>query len=70
MVDGEVYVRGYVATRFLGPEGPVTNEEVIAAVREELGEQIPADLEVPEWLHAWRVHVALPGARRSAPHLW
>jgi acyl-CoA thioesterase FadM len=70
VVDGEVCVRGYVATRFLGPEGPVTNEEVIAAVREELGEQIPADLEVPEWLHAWRVNVALPGSRRPAPHLW
>ena len=70
VVDGEVYVRGYVATRFLGPDGPVTNEEVIAAVREELGEQIPTDLAVPEWLHAWRVHVALPGSRRPAPHRW
>lgn len=70
VVDGEVCVRGYVATRFLGPHGPVTNEEVIAAVREELGEDVPEHLEVPEWLHEWRVNVALPGARKPAPHLW
>jgi acyl-CoA thioesterase FadM len=70
VVDGEVCVRGYVATRFLGPDGPVPNGEVLAAVREELGEDLPEGLELPEWLHEWRVHVALPGSRRPAPHLW
>lgn len=70
VVDGEVYVRGYVATRFLGPNGPVSNDEVIAAVREELGDDLPADLELPQWLHEWRIDVALPGSRKPAPHLW
>ena len=30
----------------------------------------PADLELPEWIHEWRESNALPGARRSAPHVW
>ncbi|MFC7403330.1 thioesterase family protein [Citricoccus sp. GCM10030269] len=70
VVDGEISVRGYVASRFIGPDGPVSNEEILAAVREELGEEMPADLEVPEWLHDWRVNIALPGSRKPAPHLW
>ncbi len=70
VVDGQVCARGYVASRLVGPDGPVSNEEIIAAVRDGLGEDVPADLVLPEWLHEWRVDVALPGSRRPAPHLW
>jgi len=70
VVDGEVYVRGYVATRLVGPDGPVPNEEILAAVEQELGHVRPADLELPEWLHRWRVDASLPGSRKPAPHLW
>lgn len=69
VVDGEIYVRAYVATRLLGPNGPVTNEE-IRAVLVEMGQPEPADRTVPEWLHEWRQNVALPGSRKPAPHAW
>lgn len=69
VVDGEVYVRAYVAGRLIGPDGPVPNEEILAAL-EQLGQPMPADRIVPEWLHEWRARSALPGSRRPAPHAW
>ena len=29
-----------------------------------------ADLELPEWIHEWRMANSLPGARTPAPHSW
>lgn len=66
VVDGEIYARGYVATRMLGANGPVPNEQIFAAV----GVQVPADRQVPQWITDWRENSALPGARRPAPHRW
>ncbi|WP_077489613.1 acyl-CoA thioesterase [Sinomonas mesophila] len=65
VAGGEVYARAYIATRLVSPSGPVPNEEIFA----EIGEP-PADLVLPEFLHAWRLENALPGARRPAPHAW
>ena len=62
---GEVYARAYIATRLVSASGPVPNEEIFAQVGEP-----PADLVLPEFLHAWRIENALPGARRPAPHAW
>ena len=62
---GEVYARAYIATRLVSPSGPVPNSEIFA----EVGEP-PAGLVLPEFLHAWRLEHALPGARRPAPHVW
>lgn len=66
VADGEILVRAYIATRLLSRWGPVSNEDILAA----LGEQLPADREVPAWLHEWRERTALPGSRKPAPHLW
>lgn len=65
VVDGEIYARAYIATRFVSQEGPVTLERII----QEFGAP-PAELELPEWIHGWRESNALPGARRPAPHNW
>lgn len=65
VVKGEIYARGYIATRFVSAKGPVTIEQITA----EFG-QPPADLELPQWLHDWREANALPGARKPAPHNW
>lgn len=65
VADGEVYARAYIATRLVSKRGPVANAEIF----EEIG-QPPADLALPEFLHAWREENALPSTRRPAPHLW
>lgn len=65
VADGEIYARAYIATRLVSKQGPVSNEEIFA----ETG-QPPADLVLPEFLHAWREENALPSTRRPAPHLW
>jgi hypothetical protein len=65
VVEGEIYARAYVATRLVGKGGPVTQEEILA----EFG-QPPAGLELPDWIHGWRLDTALPSARRPAPHDW
>lgn len=64
--DGELYVRAFIATRLLGKSGPVSNNEIFAA----MGEEIPTDRELPEFLHLWREQTALPSARKPAPHSW
>ncbi|OMH24784.1 4-hydroxybenzoyl-CoA thioesterase [Tersicoccus phoenicis] len=66
VVDGEVYVRAYIATRLLSRSGPVPNEEILAAI----GAHVPADRQVPAWLHEWRERTALPSSRKPAPHAW
>lgn len=66
VADGEVYVHATMATRLLSRKGPVSNEEILAAV----GIEVPADLVLPDWVPRWREDTALPGARRPAPHLW
>ncbi|MDJ0321208.1 acyl-CoA thioesterase [Pseudarthrobacter sp. PS3-L1] len=65
VVDGEIYARAFIATRLVHKGKPVSQDAIIA----ELGTP-PAELELPEWIHAWRENNALPGARRPAPHLW
>ena len=66
VVDGEIYAQATIATRLLSPKGPVGNEEIIAAV----GETVPVDLVLPEWIASWRENTALPSSRRPAPHQW
>ena len=66
VADGEIYAQATIATRMVSKKGPVANQEIIAAV----GEDVPADLVLPEWIERWRENTALPGARRPAPHQW
>lgn len=66
VVDGEIYARGYVATRMVSKSGPVPNEEILAAA----GVNMPEDRVVPQWITQWREDSALPGARKAAPHHW
>ncbi|MFJ6415895.1 acyl-CoA thioesterase [Paeniglutamicibacter sp. NPDC091659] len=66
VANGEIYAQATIATRMVSKLGPVANEEIIAAV----GEDVPADLVLPEWIERWREDTALPGARRPAPHQW
>lgn len=68
--DGEIYARAYLATRFVDARGAVDLQEVIEVVQTELGQVLPEDFTVPDWLHEWRGNIALPGTRRPAPHLW
>lgn len=70
VVDGEIYVRAYVATRLISKNGPVANEEILRAVEQELGQPNPDGRQIPDWLHQWRVDAALPGSRKPAPHIW
>src|SRR6185312_2131640 len=66
VADGEVYASALICTRLLGRQGPVSNEEILA----ELGVEVPAGLDLPEWATRWRESTALPGARKPAPHSW
>lgn len=66
VVDGEIYARAYIATRMTSKKGAVSNEEIMQAV----GLDVPEDRVVPQWLHDWREHGALPGSRKPAPHNW
>ena len=66
VANGEIYAQATIATRLISKAGPVSNEEIIAAV----GEVIPEDLVLPEWIAAWRENTALPGTRKPAPHQW
>lgn len=69
VVDGEIFVRGVVAGRIVGPEGPVSNEELVAMAAE-LGEQVPEDFAADADLVRWREESALPSSRRPAPNPW
>lgn len=63
---GEIYVSALICTRLLGRQGPISNEEILAA----FGAEVPEDLELPEWAAQWRESTALPGSRKPAPHSW
>jgi acyl-CoA thioesterase FadM len=65
VVDGDVYVRAFMAMRLVHKGKPVSNAELFALVGEP-----PADLVLPDWIHTWRADVALPGARKPAPFSW
>lgn len=65
VVKGEIYARGYIATRFVSAKGPVS----LATIIDEFGRP-PVELELPQWLHGWREANALPGSRKPAPHIW
>lgn len=66
VADGEIYASAFIATRMVSKQGPVTNEEIFEAA----GQRPPVDMVLPEWIAEWRGNVALPGARRPAPHAW
>lgn len=66
VVDGEIYARGYIATRLVSKSGPVPNEQIFAAA----GVSMPDDRQVPAWITQWREDSSLPSARRPAPHSW
>lgn len=66
VANGEIYVQAIIATRMVSKNGPVSNQEIIAAV----GERVPEDLELPDWVAQWRENTALPGSRKPAPHQW
>lgn len=70
VVDGEVFVHGFVCARLRGPGGvPVTNAD-IAEVMRSFGYDPDGGPGIPEWLHQWRKHIALPSSRTPAPHDW
>ncbi|OFR88562.1 4-hydroxybenzoyl-CoA thioesterase [Micrococcus sp. HMSC067E09] len=70
VVDGEVYVRGYICGRLRAKDGrPVSNEEIADAVRS-LGHDPEGGPGIPEWLHEWRRNIALPSSRTPVPHTW
>lgn len=68
VVDGEIYVRGYVAGRLVGDNGPVPVEEILQMAAE-TGHPVPAEFEVGEDLRNWRRQFALPASRKPAPHV-
>jgi len=67
VVDGEIYVRARVAGRFIGPNGPVTNDDILQLAAD-IGHHAPADFQVSEELQRWRAESALPSTRRAAPN--
>ena len=68
VVDGEIYVRGFVAGRLIGPSGPVAIDEILSLAAE-IGHPAPADFEVSEEIRNWRAASALPAARKPAPNI-
>lgn len=69
VIDDEIYVRAYMATRLRGADGPVPVAEIMNLIRE-CGWDVPQDLEVPEHIRRWREETALPSSRRPAPNRW
>ena len=65
VVDGEIFARAYVATRVISDNGPLTRDDLIEAFG--VPENVP---ELPEWIHEWRRHNALPSTRRPAWSDW
>lgn len=65
VVDGEIYARAFVATRLLSENGTVSKDEAIKVFGPP-----PEGLELPEWIHDWRLHNSLPSSRRPASHSW
>lgn len=66
VVDGEIYVRAFIAGRFLRDSGGVVTMA-------ELGEITGFDvstLPVSDWLRAWADGAKLPSTRDGAPSVW
>jgi acyl-CoA thioesterase FadM len=66
VVDGEIYARAHISSRFLKKKGGVVTIEELASV---------LDTEVstfhPEpWISDWATTVALPPSRAEAPSVW
>ena len=59
--DHEIYARAYIATGLVAKGRPVSQEGIL----DEFG-QPSADLELPGWIHEWRIVNGLPGARAPA----
>lgn len=64
-VGGEIFARAYVGTRVISDSGPLTRDDLIEAFG--VPENVP---ELPEWIHEWRRHNALPSTRRPAWSDW
>lgn len=65
VVEGEIYARAFVATRLVSETGTVSKEEAI-----DVFGPPPAGVELPDWIHDWRFHNALPSSKRPAEHSW
>lgn len=65
VVDGEIYARAFVATLLISENGTVTRDELI-----DVFGAPPPGMDLPAWLHDWRLHNALPSTRRPALHQW
>lgn len=70
VVGGEIYATATIRARMLSRKGgTVPIEDVIDALdlQRHGGGDLPV---VPEWMHEWAGHVALPSTRRPAPSDW
>lgn len=65
VVEGEIYARAFIATRLISENGTVTSDELV-----EVFGPPPPDVELPDWLHDWRLNNALPSTKRPAVHTW
>ena len=65
VVDAEIYARAFVATRLISENGTVTSDELVKVFGPP-----PPDVELPDWLHDWRLNNSLPSPRRPAAHRW
>jgi acyl-CoA thioesterase FadM len=66
VVDGEIYVRAFIAGRFLRDAGGVV---MMAELAEITGIDV-STLPVSDWLRAWADGAKLPSTRDSAPSVW
>jgi acyl-CoA thioesterase FadM len=66
VVDGELYAKGFIKSRFLKRDGGiVTMEELLQLVGSDTLES-----RLPEWLSRWSADVALPSAKDVHPSDW
>ena len=65
-VDGEVYARLILRTRFLKRAGGTVS---VAELSEALGVD-PSSLTLPDWISGWADDVALPSTKAPAPSEW
>ena len=66
VVDGEIYVRAFVAGRFLRQAGGVVPMSELAQIT---GVDITAQ-PVDDWLRDWAAAAKLPSTREAAPSVW
>ena len=65
VVEGEIYARAFVATLLISENGTITRDELI-----DVFGSPPPGMDLPDWLHDWRLHNSLPSSRRPALHSW